>query len=354
MTASDLAPLLLPVSDDAPSGPAIEYDDQFIELERIARGVAQEEDADGKVVREAREPDWAEVERLGRELAARSKDLRVGVYLARAMLAQHGLPGFRDGLELIRGYVSDFWPSVHPQLDPDDGDDPAGRLNQLAELKDNDRVLRELRQSPLTKSRQFGRISYRDFAVATGLLPPLKHDDGRLPDASRIEAAFADTPIETLMATHTAIAGSLESLSAIDRAVDEAVGAGKGVDLMPLEKQLGEMKKLVDLEVAKRGGGAHPLVNGEDAAAPAAETPRGVAGPGAAAGGPCRSRDDVLLLIDRICRYYADYEPSSPVPLILNRTKRLVTMNFLDILKELTPGGVQEFGTIAGIKEEEG
>ena len=66
-------------------------------------------------------------------------------------------------------------------------------------------------------------------------------------------------------------------------------------------------------------------------------------------GGTVRSRDDVLLLLDRICLYYTNHEPSSPVPLILNRTKRLVTMSFLDILKDLTPGGVQEFGVIAGI-----
>ena len=74
---------------------------------------------------------------------------------------------------------------------------------------------------------------------------------------------------------------------------------------------------------------------------------------GLAVSGAIRSREDVLLLIDKICRYYSEYEPSSPVPLILSRTKRLVTMSFLDILKDLTPGGVQEFGVIAGIKEED-
>jgi type VI secretion system protein ImpA len=140
------------------------------------------------------------------------------------------------------------------------------------------------------------------------------------------------------------------ALAAIDTTLDEAVGPGNGPDLSELEKLLAAIGALLDREVAKKGGGEVA-----EAAEGGAEMPEagGAAGSGAGPAGAVRNRDDVLLLIDKICRYYADYEPSSPIPLILNRTKRLVTMSFLDILKELTPGGVQEFGIIAGIKEEE-
>ena len=44
-------------------------------------------------------------------------------------------------------------------------------------------------------------------------------------------------------------------------------------------------------------------------------------------------------------------KPSSPVPLVLARVKRLVTMDFLEILKDLTPDGVDQFKIISGIKD---
>jgi type VI secretion system protein ImpA len=225
-------------------------------------------------------------------------------------------------------------------------------VNALSALCDNAAMLRPVRMAPLTRSRQFGRICYRDYAVAMGAMaapPPSRDAEERLPDASRIEAAFADTDIEQLRATEAGAVGAVAALAALDAALDQAVGAGNGLDLSPLQNLLGEIKDLLERAAARRGGGEGELA-AEDAMT--SGTPQGSTGKSAAAGGAVCGREDVLLLIDRICRYYADYEPSSPVPLILNRTKRLVTMNFLDIIKDLTPGGVQEFGVIAGIKED--
>ena len=352
----DVEALLAPVSDDAPSGASVEYDDRFIELEVLARGVAQEEDAEGKIVRDAQPPDWREVERVALELSKESKDLRVAIYLARTGLALTGLPGFRDALALIEGYVTRYWPSFYPQLDPDDNNDPSARVNTLRSLCDNETMLRALRAAPLTQSRQFGRISYRDYAVATGAMPApaTKGGDERPPDPGKIDAAFADTPAEAMAEIQEAATAALQSLSTIEKTVDEAVGAGNGADLEPIEKLMREIKGLVDREVTKRGGGeGAAAAEGDETATEAAGGSPGGGGRAGGLGGAVRSRDDVLLLLDRICRYYTDYEPSSPVPLILNRTKRLVTMSFLDILKDLTPGGVQEFGVIAGIKDEE-
>src|SRR5262250_935427 len=107
MAFVDVAALLEPISAEAPSGEAIEYDAQYIELETTARGKPEQEVGDTIVP--AEEPDWREVERLALELAARSKDLRVGVYLARAELKLAGLGGFREALELLQGYLSQHW-----------------------------------------------------------------------------------------------------------------------------------------------------------------------------------------------------------------------------------------------------
>ena len=356
MTAIDLAALLAPTSAAPPCGPPIEYDEQYLELERLARGVTQEEDAEGKVVREAEEPDWHEVERVALDLCAKAKDLRVAIYLGRAELALTGLPGFADVVALIAGYLGQFWASVHPQLDPTDDNDSSIRVNALAALRDHSTIIRELRMAPLAQSRQFGRISYRDYAIAAGLIaaPSVRHGDEQLPDTMRVQAAFDDTALEALVEAQRAVDSSLGNLEAIVAAVEEAAGIGKGPDLAPLETLLREIKGVLDRELSKRGANeAQDLAAGMGAQGGESAGAGPAAGLGSLTSAGVRSREDVLLLLDKICRYYSDHEPSSPVPLILNRTKRLVTMSFFDILKDLTPAGVSEFGVIAGIKEEE-
>ena len=64
--------------------------------------------------------------------------------------------------------------------------------------------------------------------------------------------------------------------------------------------------------------------------------------------GPIQSREDVIRVLDQVCDWYSKYEPSSPVPLLLHRAKRLVNKNFMELMQDLTPGGLSEIQTIAG------
>jgi type VI secretion system protein ImpA len=357
--AIDLVALLAPVSAEAPSGAAVEYDPQFNELETLSKGTPEQEI--GNTIIPGEEPDWREVDRVALELAGRAKDLRVAVYLVRAELKLAGVPGMAAGLALIRGYLEQYWPTVHPQLDPEDDNDPSARVNALLSLCDGEHVLRVLRQAPLTQSRQFGRVSYRDFAIATGLLPPPAPKKGqekekpKYPDSSTVEGSFADTSIEALQEAQAGAGAALDALAGIDAAVSAALGAGVGPDLDPLRKLLREVKGLLDQQLSKRGVTAGAVVASAEEGAEVATGPVDAPASGGVAvgSGAIRDRSDVVLLLEKICRYYADHEPSSPVPLILERAKRLATMNFIDILKDLTPEGVQTVGVIAGIKQEQ-
>lgn len=53
-------------------------------------------------------------------------------------------------------------------------------------------------------------------------------------------------------------------------------------------------------------------------------------------------------MLDLICDYYARCEPSSPVPLLLKRAKRLVFMDFIEIIKDLAPDGLSQVELIRG------
>ncbi len=84
-----LETLLAPLGDDAPVGPDLEYDPEFLRLER--ESAVRAERALGESVIAAEEPDWDKVQAL--DLCRRSRDLRVASKLGAAWLRLRGLPG---------------------------------------------------------------------------------------------------------------------------------------------------------------------------------------------------------------------------------------------------------------------
>jgi type VI secretion system protein ImpA len=65
--------------------------------------------------------------------------------------------------------------------------------------------------------------------------------------------------------------------------------------------------------------------------------------------GEIRSTQDVLQALEKICHYYERNEPSSPIPLLLRRAQRLVSKNFMDIIRELVPEASSQIENISGL-----
>lgn len=338
--------LLAELTAEQPCGEDMEYDVAFTELEIAAQGKAEQEYGDTLV--EAEEPDWTEVEDKALAVLQQSKDLRAAMHLTRSLLKTEGLVGLSQGLELFRGYVEQYWDSVHPQLDPDDDNDPTMRVNVLRSLADEDTMLRAIRTAPLTDSRVAGRFSLRDIAVANGDLPPPENAEEGPADLTIIEAAFQDTDPERLQALADAVRESMEHVASIESTVTDAVEAGAGPDLSDLGKTL----KKVHSALAERLGGDE-----EEAADEELEEGLAEAGPSAGAGGAIsgavKNPNDVIRMLDKILDYYARSEPSSPLPLLLQRAKRLVSKDFMTIMKDIAPDGVGQASTIGGISEDD-
>ena len=77
----------------------------------------------------------------------------------------------------------------------------------------------------------------------------------------------------------------------------------------------------------------------------------GEAPPARSAAGEIRSSRDVEHAIDRIIKYYRNHEPSSPVPMILARARRLVGADFMTIVADIAPGGQDTVKMISGIED---
>lgn len=342
--------LLAPIEGEAPTGPDLEYDADFMALERAATPKAER--VMGDAVKAAEEPDWDTVADMATALMQRSKDLRVAVHLATAWLRKSGMPGWAAGMQLIRQLLETSWDGVHPQLDSEDDNDPTARVNAIVPLASPDGALGYFQSTAFIQSPRLGRFSLRDLRIANGELKPSTPAEGEgestaPPSLAEIEACCMDAPEEDLAKAASAVDATLEHVRAIDQIFNEHVGT-QGPDLKPLLAEVQELKKFLAAQVVRR--------NPEAAAGEAdegGEAVDGSAGAAATGNGKINGPQDVMRRLDEICDYYARAEPSSPVPLLLRRAQRLVGMTFADLMKDLAPGGVSELQVISGQSSDE-
>lgn len=335
--------LLLEFEGGSACGDDLEYDPDFIELENISK--PKEEQQVGDAVLAGEEVDFAKVGGLALGILERSKDLRAAVFLAEACLHTEGFVPFERVLAYISGAVEQYWGCVYPELDEDDDDDPTMRVNALRGLVGPDTVLRAVRRAPLTESRAMGRFSLRDISIADGEISP---GEGESPiDHANISAAFQDTDDETMAAIREAVSKARAHVKTITAVFDEKVGA-LGPDFSELDKVLYQAQNAIS-NVLGGNDGAEAQAADESAdagVAPAGQVARPISG-------GINTRDDVTRMIDKICEYYARSEPSSPVPVLLQRARRLVAADFVTIMKDMASDGMSQVRTIGGLPDDE-
>ncbi len=350
MSVVDVEQLLQAVSDESFCGEDLEYDPAFGALERLSQ--RKPEQQMGDTVIPAEEPNWGAVKRQSMELLARSKDLRVAAVLTRALTNIDGLPGLEAGLAVLEGLLERYWVEVHPQLDPDDDNDPALRVNTLASLCDQQTLLPAVRLAPLVSSRGFGRFSLRDVQLATGEVAA--PSGTAVPDAASVDGAFLEGDLEELQGIATAVARAIERVRAIESLVTEQVGVGNAVDLSALPDLLREAQRVLSARLAQRGidpGTREAPVEAGEEVPVSAESPH--IGARQAPSGDISTRQEAIHALDRVCAYFERYEPSSPVPVLLQRAKRLVSKSFLEIIRDLAPDGLPQVEMFRGVDRDE-
>jgi type VI secretion system protein ImpA len=337
----DLRSLIEPLSARAPSGPNLEYTPEFAALERAALGTREQ--TMGSAVLPGEPPDPALVLRLATELLGQTRDLRIGVHLLRATLARSGIGAFAEGLGLVHGWLESNWQDLHPAPEEDEPDDFGARCNAVAALAAPELLL-ALRTTPLYESKVFGPISAHDIGLALGEASgPGEKPRVSMPQLGaslREQGPARVAEIEQLLhgarARAQGIMLSFQSRSAV------------GPDLSALvaffQRSAAALAGLArpDAEPRFEAPGALPAGIENTSAATTAR----------ADGEPwlIRGRQDVVRALDRVREYYDAHEPSSPVPLLLERCQRLATLGFMGIVKDLAPDALGKLETTLGAK----
>ncbi|ARN20682.1 type VI secretion system protein TssA [Piscinibacter gummiphilus] len=330
--------LLAPLGDDAPCGPDLEYDPAFLALEEASRGKPEQQFGDTVIA--AEEADWRAVFEGARGLAERTRDLRVAVLLARSAARLHGVAGYNDALALIAGLLEQHWDHVYPLLDADDNNDPTMRLNALAPLVDGATGLADFRAASVLGGRS--PLTVRQIELAAGKADP--RSDESVPSQGAILDGLAQGQANDgeLLAR---LKQPQAELQRIDTVLTDKVGS-EGPDLKPLQLLTRWVANAAtEAEAAASGGGAAEGTadaEGDDGDSGSATTTR-VGTPGS-----LRNRDDVIKTLDRVCEWIEKNEPTNPAPLLIRRAQRLMTKNFMDIIRDIAPDGFAQIENLAG------
>jgi type VI secretion system protein ImpA len=343
------ASLLEPISPEEPCGKSLEDTDALNQLdsyqifgqstldpEKLAPG-EKPAPARKEARKSDRPPNWGEIQDLSVDMLTGTKDLRILAHLAAAVLRTEGPQPFFQLVNVANEWVKAYWGQVYPLIE----DDAIFRRNALNCLTDRPAVIDGLRRAPLVSSRQHGRFSFRDLEVASGSAQAM--EDQPSPGEAQISAAFAELAIDDLRALRT---GASDAEAAL-RSIDEKVRTESGIEAAPeFEPLLMVLKQLGAALQARLA--VHPSASPADAGG-AAEGD-GAAG-GAIAVGAIKSRQDAIRALDAAAEFFRRNEPSSPVPMLVDRAKRLVAKDFLEVLADVAPEALAQAKAAGGIRE---
>lgn len=329
--------LLEPVSEASPAGENLEFDPEFYQLEVAATPTEEREYGDFVVA--ANDVDWRQVLLDSTRLLKRTRDLRLLVLWHQAAVSGHGIGGLAAGFHVIRVWLETLWPTLHPELE---GTDSTARWLCIAATSLNDGLFGIWRRSNLIASRTL-TMSVKDFSAAVN-----RNSPQGAPGVDQIQAFLRDQP-EIAQATMNDVKSIRAQIQQIDE-IASAFGTGEAaLNFEPFVRVLGEIEYVFAPTLPQDAEA--PTAASENDQPTSLEAAVSMA-PQAPSHSGCHDRSDAVRMIDVICQYYARHEPSHPAPIFLRRAQRMMQMDFMEIMKELLPGSIEQLDAIAGTQRD--
>jgi type VI secretion system protein ImpA len=334
--------LIEPLAGESPCGPGLDASEllAFDAFRIFGQQVALDaplEPAEGgregerrRVPKPANSPEWAELRDRSLEALTRSKDLRVLAYFGAAVLRTDGPAALCRVIAVASTWLSGFWDTVHPLAT----DDSLERQSALSAFTDHFAFVEPLRKAVLVSSRQHGRFSLRDI------------QNGSVRQA--VEGAFDEMPLTDLQCFCQRVLQAHVALQQMESQI-KATDTDPVLTFKVLAEVLEQLHRLLSGQVARRtnsGGAVDGAVTADGGVAAANGASARVTA------GTIGTRADAIRALDAVAAFFRQTEPSSPVPLLLDRAKRLVDKSFLEVLADIAPGALGEARSVSGVKDQ--
>jgi type VI secretion system protein ImpA len=288
----------------------------------------------GQIAPPSADTDWRDIRNSAEEALKQSKDFRLLAHLALARLHMEGLTSFCGLLGVAGQWLQQYPDHVYPRID----DDAILRKNALNCLADPLAMGDAVRKLPFLKNPQLGAFGLRDFEIAKGKVPPPEGKEA--PNEAHLNAVVTAVAPEVLAALNEALLEGTYALKGMGVTMREAHGIEGSPDFDSVLGPLVEIQRIVQAEIdARAAQAALADVQGDGQAEGGAQA----GGPGAVISvGSIRSREDAIRALDAVAAFFTKNEPSSPVPLLVERAKGLVGKGFLDLLADIAPDGFDQ------------
>lgn len=333
--------LLKPIDESMPCGPNLEEDPEFLALERDIRGEPEREM--GNTFIPAKEPNWKEIKLRAKALLLRSKDLNAAIWFARASTHCDGIGGLLTGLNLIHGCLTQFWDCVHPCLDPKEHNDPERRINILSQIENYEIFVRDVHSIKLTFKR--AELTVRDILVIQGKLTVSKVQPEYT--QAQVEGIFHDPENAAIIqGWHQQLEEALGLLKDLKKTLVEKLD---DIGSLPNFDKLGivliSIQRLCAESASSDEEGIEKLSTDPMSSVAAAS-----ASGGSTASGEIRSREDIVRVLEKVCRYIERTEPTNPAALVIRFAQTLMTKNFVEIMELLPPEDIKIFKKVLDTK----
>lgn len=371
-------PFLRPIEGASPSGIELRHTPSFLQIEAQLDPAARKNriDSNGDLNLTAA-VDWSKVLSDAEKLAATGRDLKLLVIVARAWTNQEGFAGLAAGCELISDSLLTFWDDIHPELRdrPDKAMAAKGREAAIRDMENREegilgdlemRAVLQPRGLPPVRGSELAEAALSDFEymqIGTGGMSTEEkaaHSAAHAQLQGRVQTSILATREEVPDAIETLV-GQIEAAdrarAALEAAYSKAGGFenGGGCRLNNLETFLMRCRKAIEAVANEQvqspaPTGGEPMTQNPDPAS-GGGAPAAVPSSGGGMPGRLDSRRDVEKCLDLIIEFYERTEPASPIPHLANRMRRMVPMDFMQLIEEVAPSGLKDFKNIAGVDE---
>jgi len=327
-----LQKLLSPVADDAPCGEDLDdkSDEEYLRIER-----------DAQKAKESRE--WKSLKKDIQKILTTTKDLRLVTLFSKTLLQTETSPidGLAQGLYLTHEYIDKYWDCFYPSEDKDEPDEKyTDRINSIAELGSWKFLVLPLRKKcPLLSFDGLGEYFLEDLVA-------LKNGD-TLEGKQSPKNFFEGLPSNEKEQVDSSLA-SFEIALDLTESIKKLLSEKTGLTFIDFDNYLIPNLKDGISVLSELSPNAEEITepNQEDTNTPVKNTSsqKNISS--------IQNRDDVVKLLEMICNYYTEHEPSSPLPLLLQRAKSIVHKDFLEVLEELVPDSISMTEPVFGRSEE--
>lgn len=382
-----------------PAGSDLEYDQRLIDVVALLQGgddntvLAEYADAADSNITTI---DYRKILKMIEELWGESRDLYLGIYYTIAATACKGLPGLHQGLTLLDFLVDKMWTEFYPQLDPDDDNDPAQRINAFANISPSAESYNDvlkfnhiLNTTPLfylpeeqqttaaimsaalsgetvdsslfnQPARSVLNYTFRDLLCYRKALSDSNFDENVFyRDVLGLDPAVMNYSLQLVSDCCSLVSHIETTMNTRMAGTGILVLEGLNKNLHALLRFYQEFQPAATAAAADTSTASALETSSQETTSDSASSAGSA--PVAAVPAPApvmtlnsikvTKRQDALLLVQKAIDYFKLYEPTSPAPFLLQRALRMSEMNFIDLLNEIDESAVSRARDQFGIRD---